>query len=95
MGDEAGPSGVWDCACECRAGALPGGSGSAPWHPLRPWMDGDTAWLCVPTALAGLLDELRASGPGTVARTRRPVRRARALAGLADFAARPVHVHGL
>ncbi len=58
-------------------------------------MDGDTAWLCVPTALAGLLDELRASGPGTIARTCRPVRRVRAMAGLAGFAARPVHVHGL
>jgi len=84
MGNEAGPSGVWDCAYECRAGALPGGSGSAPRHPLRPWLDGDTAWLCVPTALAGLLDELRASGLGTAARTRRPVRRVRALAGLAS-----------
>jgi len=58
-------------------------------------MDGDTAWLCVPTALAGLLDELRASGPGTAARTRRPVRRVRALAGLAGIAARPVHGLGV
>jgi len=58
------------------------------------WTVTPPGYAC-PTALAGLLDELRASGPGTVARTRRPVRRARALAGLADFAARPVHVHGL